>query len=323
MPRVSPGTKARLRRILRSGLDRLPRSWFVALRDAHASALHLAPASARRRALAGLVEVARHRSMPVDAFRLSDYPDVQLQGLESAVARELFWYGGDHYEGVETYWWRRCCTIATSVLELGANIGYYTVQGALANPSARYVAVEPHPESVAALEANLALSSVSHVEVVAAAAVGPPGPELVELAIPDRDTFAAPTEAFLVEGGEGVGHHVAQRTVRVRTVEVRTLIEGVDLLKLDIEGHEAPVLESVMDEILRSRPTIFVEVRLAEVDHLRDVIRRLAGEGYSAFAIGTSSLHLVTRGELDSERPLPRYGTRDLILVPGESVSAL
>src|SRR3712207_7346831 len=45
-------------------------------------------------------------------------------------------------------WWRKLCRASERVLELGANVGYFSVQGALAAPQARYTAVEPHPFSV-------------------------------------------------------------------------------------------------------------------------------------------------------------------------------
>lgn len=45
------------------------------------------------------------------------------------------------------------------------------MQGAKAGLAARYVAVEPHPESARICRANLALNDVTSVDVVEAAAV--------------------------------------------------------------------------------------------------------------------------------------------------------
>ena len=68
-------------------------------------------------------------------------------------------------------WWRLLCRRSAAVIELGSNIGYWAVQGAKAGPAARYVAVEPHPESARICRANLALNDVTSVDVVEAAAV--------------------------------------------------------------------------------------------------------------------------------------------------------
>src|SRR5215212_6643397 len=89
-------------------------------------------------------------------------------------------------------WWRHCCTRASAVLELGANVGYFTVQGATAAPGARYVAVEPHPVSAGVCRANLALNGIGSVELLEAAAVPGAGPSAVELQVP-ADQLATPT----------------------------------------------------------------------------------------------------------------------------------
>ena len=315
--------RAQLRAALSAGLERLPAGWFRRLQQAHAEAVADAPTSRRRRVLGAAVGVARFRALPVSEFEVFDYPGVRLRSADSVVTRMLFWYGGNGYEGAETAWWRHACERATSVLELGSNIGYYTVQGALANPACRYRAVEPHPDSAAIVRANLELNGITNVEVIEAAAVGAPVEGRLELSIPDQDAYAAPAGAFLRAGGEGVDHLSAQRTVEVDAVAIHDLIDGVDLLKLDIEGHEAEVLEPIMDLLIERKPTMFLEVRLAEVPHLRAIVARLAEHGYAVFAIGSESLHLVTKAELDPGGRLPRYGSRDLMLVDAAAVGSL
>ncbi len=310
--------RASFGRSLGRTLDRLPSSWFTRLQRAHAAGAERS--GPRRRAVDAAVRVARYRSLPVEDFALTDYPDVRFHAADSLITRLLYWYGGDGYEGAETLWWRRACASASHVLELGANVGYYTVQGAVANPTCRYVAVEPHPDSAAIVRRNLELNGIENVELVEAAAVGDAAVDRVELAIPDQDLYTTPAGAFIRSDGEGVGHISAERTVTVKTVAIADLIRGVDLLKLDIEGHEAEVLEPIFDVLCDTKPTIFLEVRLAEVPRLRALITRLAANGYVIFAIGERSLHLLTREELEDAGRLPRYGSRDLVLVDARSV---
>jgi FkbM family methyltransferase len=320
---MQPAKVAQLRSEVTRLLDHLPAPWFRRLHTAYVDAVQDAPASRRTRLLRSAVGVARFRSLPVEEVELFDYPGVRLHAADSLVTRMLYWYGGRGYEGAETAWWRHACQRATDVLELGANVGYYTLQGALANPSCRYRAVEPHPESADLVRRNLALNGVENVEVIEAAAVGTRGIDRLELSIPDQDGYATPAGAFVRTGGEGIDHLEAHRTLEVAAVAVQDLIEGVDLLKLDIEGHEAEVLEPIMDVLLDRKPTLFVEVRLAEVPHLRDIVTRLATNGYAVFAIGDDSLHLVTRDELTDRDRLPRYGSRDLMLVDAGLVGSL
>lgn len=312
-----------MRELVGTTLDRLPAPWFRRLRAAYARAVADGDRGIRRRTLQAAVAVARYRSLPEDEFTVADYPDVRLTGADSVVTSYVYWFGGDGYEGAETRWWRRACRRATSILELGANVGYYTVQGARANPRARYVAVEPHPTSAAIVRRNLELNGLEHVEVIEAAATAGGAGGTVSLAIPDQDRYGAPAGAFVPEGGEGVDGIAAARTIEVPTVDVQDLIADVDLLKLDIEGHEAEVLEPVLDDLRARRPTIFLEVRLAATSRLRDLLAKLTEGTYAVFAIGRESLHLVPRDELTGARALPRYGSRDLMLVDAAAVAEL
>lgn len=301
-------------------LDRIPDPVFARLRDAYGRA-H--PGGAAQRVLAPLVSVSRHRRLPVDDFTLGGFPEIRLEGSDSLVAKLLYRYGAGGYEGAEATYWRRACANATSVLELGANIGYYTVQGASANPRCRYRTVEPHPVSAAAVRRNLARNGLLNVEVVEAAAVGRRGLGPMELSVPAQDRYALPAGAFLRDGGEGVEHLDERAVLTVDTVTMEDLIDGVDLLKLDIEGHEADVLEPVLGTLLRTAPTIFLEVRMAAVPRLRRMILEFARSGFVVFAIGSESLHLVTLDELEGAAGLPRYGSRDLVLVPADRIGEL
>ncbi|GAA4204046.1 FkbM family methyltransferase [Microbispora amethystogenes] len=263
-----------------------------------------------------VVRVLRHRPLtPLADFTLPDNPVIRLSAVRSRLAQLLFWYGERGYEGAETEQWRRLCGRATRILEVGANIGYYTVQGAHAAGSVPYTAVEANPESAAVLRANVDLNGLANVTVVEAAVVGDDAPATMRLLLPDRERYTAPTGAYLASGTEGIKDRPATRYVEVPTIPMKDLVEGVDLLKLDIEGYEAVVLEAVWPQILAARPTIVVEV-LADVPRLRALIRELHSGGYQVHAIGSETLHEITTAEIESEAPLPRYGSRDIILTP-------
>ena len=88
-----------------------------------------------------------------------------------------------------------------------------------------------------------------------------PGLPAVELHVP-RDQLAAPTVAFVgadTELPEPMSRHVAQ-TISVPAVDVRSLLPGVDLLKLDVEGQEHALLAAGREHLRTHRPTVFVEV---------------------------------------------------------------
>lgn len=299
-------------------LGALPSVWFVRLRRAASSAT----GGRRRRVLHALVGVARHRRLPVADFALDGPEGPRLVAADSVVVSTLYWYGTRSYEGAEPDWWCRACRQATEVVELGANVGYYTVLGAWANPSCHYRAVEPHPRSADVLRANVERNRLPNVEVIEAAAVGDDR-ESVELAVPDQDPHRIPAGAFVRDGSEGVAHVDAARTMRVETVDARVLLRDVDLVKLDIEGHEAAVLEAVRALLVERTPTIFVEIRLAALPRLRRLLTDLGAAGYGVHVIGPDGLHEVDRSDLEAGVRLPRLGSKDLILATPERLASM
>lgn len=300
--------RIRARTALGRVLMRLPRKW--AERARHA------------RLIRPLAVILRHRPLTdVDTFTLPDDPSVRLAGTNSVLVRRLYWYGGAGYEGAELYWWKRFCRSAHHIVEMGANIGFYTVQAGLAAPHARIIAVEPHPDAVEAIKRNLELNGIVNVELVAAAAVGVRTSDTVKLLLPDTEQTPAPAGGY-VESAE-VADRPASRTIEVRSVAASELVAGADLLKLDIEGLEADVLSSAESAVVTARPVIFVEV-IRSADKLRALIADWQSKhDYVVFAIGHESLHLLPADILRSPALLPRYGTRDVILVPQERVSRI
>jgi FkbM family methyltransferase len=276
------------------------------------------PGSARGRTHHLLLEALRRGGIPagVATFTLADNPELRFVSHDSLVLDQLYWFGEQGWEPRLLPWWRRCCARASAVLELGANVGYFTVQGARAAPRARYVAVEPHPVSAEVCRANLALNGIGSVELVEAAAVAGAGRPAVELRVP-AGQLATPTVAFLGEGTElpaPMRRHVAG-TVAVPAVDVRSLLAGVDLVKLDVEGQEHALLAAARDHLRTRRPTVFVEV-LPGTARLRRLLAELCrDDGYHCdVPVAGGRLVRLDAADLLGARLLERYGGQDVIL---------
>ncbi|HEY4095213.1 MAG TPA: FkbM family methyltransferase [Baekduia sp.] len=116
------------------------------------------------------------------------------------------------------------------VLDAGANIGMFSIWASRRWPGCRAIAVEPLPRNIALLERNLALAlPAGTYEVVPAAATTADG----------EVTFGggAFTNGRVLDGGEP-----ASDSVTVPARDLFALTDGVDVLKLDIEGGEWPIL---------------------------------------------------------------------------------
>jgi hypothetical protein len=97
-------------------------------------------------------------------------------------------------------------------------------------------------------------------------------------------------------------------------VDVRSLLPGIDLFKLDVEGQEHALLAASRDHLRARRPTVFVEV-LPGTARLRRLIAELClDDGFHCYVPGAGSLVRLEVPDILGARLLDRYGCQDVIL---------
>jgi len=158
-------------------------------------------------------------------------------------------------------------------VDVGANIGTYTLLGAKVVSQGIVVAFEPHPRSVQMLEHNLALNGCNNVKVIKAAAGSETG-------------FSHLTDIY--DDGNRIVIKSGERDLQIRltTLDNETRhLERISLVKIDTEGYEAEVLKG-SSELLGRRPApawivelIGSATRYGSSD--RDLLKRFADSGYS------------------------------------------
>ena len=131
-----------------------------------------------------------------------------------------------------------------SILDLGANIGMFAASIMTEYPAAQVIAVEPDPANLPLLRRVLQVNAMhSRCKVVPAAA--------------GTSVGHAPFVGGLY-GGSHIADDWYEGTSTIAVEDVFDLTPGVDLLKMDIEGAEWPIL---LDPRFRSLviPTIVME----------------------------------------------------------------
>jgi FkbM family methyltransferase len=268
-----------------------------------------------------LLRALREGGIPrgVSTFRLADDPELAFVAAESLVLAQLYWYGEQGWEPELLPWWRAFCRRADSVLELGANVGWFTVQAQRAAPGVRHVAVEPHPFSARICRANLMLNGADSVRLVEAAAVADDAVTSVRLLVP-ADQQATPTVAF-VPGGHELPPSMARDVgagLDVPAVGVRSLLAGADVIKLDVEGQEHTLLAAGLDLLRQSRPSLLVEV-LPGTRKLRALLAGLCrDDGYRCYAPTRERLVRLDPARLADVRLLEAFEGQDLILTASD-----
>jgi len=153
-----------------------------------------------------------------------------------------------------------------TILDIGANVGAATLYFALNYPHARILAYEPAPLSYALLVQNIQ---------------GLPRVETFGFGLSDEDR-----RALLYMGQQdsvtNSVHSSPENTSAAVEVELRAAgavlaeqgVEAVDILKLDTEGCEVPILRS-LTSLLPSLGVVFVEYH--DEDDRREIDRMLGG----------------------------------------------
>jgi len=257
-------------------------------------------------------------SARVGEIRPLDAPELRFKPVDSMVLDAVYWFGVQGYEGRVADVWVGLAGRARSVLEVGGNIGLFSVLGGRACHGS-YTVVEPVPHVAAVLRENLTLNGCGSVELLEAAAV--PGAEETEvmLNVPDEGR-GAPVGSF-VTGASEIDNRSPGRSLAVRGIPFRTLISGRDLVKIDAEGLEADLLDSARDLILAERPTLMIEV-LPSAPRLATLLAELATTaGYEIHVLpewGTDRIVTVPASTFTAALP-GRYNSKDVVL----STSAL
>jgi FkbM family methyltransferase len=127
-----------------------------------------------------------------------------------------------------------------SILDCGANVGIFSVWAARHRPDARIVALEPFPETYAALEANIRANDLDRrVCCVPLALADASGERRLQAGGESPDRKLLPDDL-----NDGAGETVGVRCVTLAECLDLADFETVDLVKMDIEGSEWGVLLS-------------------------------------------------------------------------------
>ena len=267
------------------------------------------------KAVRSLIRILQYRKPDpsIEVFSIVDEPNLLFTNDGSSFSRRLFWYGKQGLDSAEISLWSQLCSNSKGILEIGANVGYFTVHGAAAAPCIPYTAVEPHPVSAHYLRKNLNVNNISHVNVVQAAVVGSVLTTHMQLMVPQADPDATPAGAYLM-GAESI-NRPPRDSVEVNVVAAKELMEGVDLLKLDVEGYEYEILNALIPTMQSSRIIVYTEVR-RNTSKLRSLISQLALQSdYVIYAITSRGLQPISPEEILHISLQEKFHTRDVLLV--------
>lgn len=162
----------------------------------------------------------------------------------------------------------------STLIDIGANIGAFSVFALSRFPGARVVAFEPDPVNFSHLEANAALAAGRLVPVKAAVA-GTAGTLTFRREAGDKVSTSGS-----LKRQEGIEYQVAATTLADAFSQYG--IESCGLLKMDCEGAEYDIIYGAGDEVLARIRQMVIEVhdKAGPGENRAALAEHLAGRGF-------------------------------------------
>lgn len=151
------------------------------------------------------------------------------------------------------------------MIDIGANIGAVSLWAA--HLGAEVIAVEPEPDNLACLRTNLANNPElgGRVEVLPVAVTHEPGICILE-----------PDHGHSQVTGQATPTSVEVEGITLEQVYLRAEVPYCDVLKIDIEGFEYPVLLGTPREVLRKAKFLTIEFDAADQGTFGYLVAKLA-----------------------------------------------
>ena len=213
---------------------------------------------------------------------------LHLDTHDQGLSRTLFLYGKrevDHYLMLQSI-----LKPGMTVLDIGANIGYYAIMESIAvGSSGKVVAIEPVSSNIKMLKRNIRLNSIKNIDVVHGAISTHTG---------KREMFMSNHSNLHTFHSEGsAANYLNPTPVNVSTFTLTDVINNKtrpDLLRMDVEGHEVEILRQLGD-LADNRnlwPSVIFETHLTRYTKDNDfipVLKNLFNIGYDVVQAASSN----------------------------------
>lgn len=186
--------------------------------------------------------------------KVNNYPMI-LNFDEEGLSRQLMIHREREIFETETI--KRIVKPGMCILEVGANVGYYTIlMGKLIGKTGKIYSYEPYPRSVDILIRNIELNNLTDIV------------EVHGLAVSSENTV----KRLYLGSATNVHSLINYKTgddnpdyIEVKTKDIRDILTSsdrkIDLLRMDIEGHEREIFNRLSGDIKAFLPArIFFEI---------------------------------------------------------------
>ena len=166
----------------------------------------------------------------------------------------------------------------STILDISANIGLHSLGFSAMAKDGLVIAFEPQPKTFRTLEKNIIQNNIKNIIPLNLAIAQ--SPRIAEFYVMADDAYSS-----LID----TGRKKLSETIKVLCTSVDGVLGGVkvDFVKIDVEGLELNVLQSMSGQIQKHHPVIFCEIYKGKIDsnNPHDTINYLRDFGYQVYRV--------------------------------------
>lgn len=234
----------------------------------------------------------------------------------SYLTQLLFWNGYKNFEYSSIF--EKLSKKTSVFLDIGSNIGYYSLLGLASNPNMKVYAFEPANGPKFYLSKNIILNNLSDsIKAVDLALSNTNG----EIDFYEVESIKYKYLKYNLAGEGNAGTKKTSRnfiknkvkTTRLDEFVVNNAITSIDLIKIDTEGTEIDILNSGLNTIKKHQPIIICETLFSTIeDELEEYFKNLEYTFYNHMNEGLTRVETIKRTKDN--------GVRNCFFVPKQKI---
>ncbi len=184
------------------------------------------------------------------------------------IEKYLFWYGA--YEKKEVTAMQTLLNADSVVVDIGANIGYYSLMAAKKAVTGHIYSFEPVTKNQEKLKRNISLNNLTVIHPIQAAISNFSGSITIYISADDNSGMSGLRTA---ENFSGESETVKCLTLDEAVIEYK--LPKIDLIKIDVEGSEITVLQGMTKTRAEQKPILLIEVSAATLSMYNEKIETI------------------------------------------------
>jgi len=182
------------------------------------------------------------------------------------------------------------------IFDVGANVGEYTLNFARSvGSTGKIFSFEPHPLVFKKLQHHIQINRMNHIKYYNMGLSDAPGK--LHMSICETRNSGGRSVSKNNQK-ENKGESTQVEVVQLDSIMEQENLSHIDLIKIDVEGHELRVLKGAEKLIVKYKPNLYIEVNNSNLQNHGDssatLFQWLKSKGYSIYdAIDLRPIHSV------------------------------